>query len=66
VQNELASVTVLSESSALGDALSTAFLALGTEKAMQLAARIEGVEIICVTRSGEVVMSEGASSRLTE
>lgn len=52
------SVTILSDSGMLGDALSTACFVLGPEKAMELARRYE-VEILIVTAEEEVLMSEG-------
>lgn len=52
------SVTILSNSGIIGDALSTACFVLGQEKAMELAEKYE-VEILIVTDDGEIVMSEG-------
>ena len=50
VQNELASVTIFSESSMWGDALATAAFALGTEKGAALIESIEGVEALFIAR----------------
>lgn len=52
------SVTILSGSGMLGDALSTACFVLGTEKAMELAKKYE-VEILIVTAEEDVLMTEG-------
>ena len=60
VDNELASVTIISESSVLGDALSTACLVLGTEHALRLLEQFEGVEAVFVTREKEITATPGA------
>lgn len=52
------SVTILSGSGMLGDALSTACFVLGPDKAMELARQYEA-EILIVTAEGEVLMSDG-------
>ena len=57
--NDLASVTILSTSSAQGDALSTTCLLLGTEKGMALIESLEGVEAFFITKDGTTTMSSG-------
>lgn len=50
-------VTVLSESSAEGDALSTACFLLGPEKGMELIRSLDGVEAVFVTDDMEILLS---------
>lgn len=57
--NDLASVTILSTSSAQGDALSTTCLLLGVEDGMALIESLEGVEAFFIARDGSTTMSEG-------
>ncbi len=54
----LASVSVISESSAKADALSTALFVLGAEKGMELALN-EGVEAIFALENGEILQTPG-------
>lgn len=58
VQNGLASVTVLGESSAAADALSTACFALGVEKGSELLEKY-GMEGVFVDYSGKVHLTDG-------
>ena len=60
VQNELASVTIFSDSSMLGDALATAAFALGTEGGTALIEGIEGVEAVFIGRDRSVPATSGA------
>ena len=60
VQNELASVTIFSESSMEGDALSTAAFVLGTEEGLKLIESLEGVEALFIARDRTVTCSSGA------
>lgn len=60
VQNELASVTIFSESSMEGDALSTAAFVLGTEEGMKLIESLEGIEAVFISRDRSVTYSSGA------
>lgn len=57
IQNDLYQVTILSDSSVEGDALSTACYALGLEKGMKLIRTMEGVEAVFVTDEFEVISS---------
>lgn len=57
VQNDLDQVTVISEQSVDGDALSTACYTLGLEKGMDLIRKLDDVEAIFVTRDGAVFKS---------
>lgn len=57
VQNELTQVTILSERSVDGDALSTTCFALGLEKGMDLIRSMDGVEAVFVTKDGTIQVS---------
>ena len=60
VQNELASVTILSESSMECDALSTTAFILGTEEGIRLIESLKGVEAIFIARDRTVTCTSGA------
>ena len=64
VQNELASVTIFSESSMLGDALSTAAFALGTEKGIQLLETLDGVEGLFIRKDRSFSGTSGVDQYL--
>lgn len=55
----LASVTIISDHSAQGDALSTSCLLLGQEKGMELVEQLEGVEALFITTDGTQIHSSG-------
>ncbi len=57
--NGLASVTILSDNSAQGDALSTACLLMGQEKGMELIEQLEGVEALFLATDGTQTASSG-------
>ena len=65
VENSLAGVSVLTEESAAGDALSTALFALGLEKALALVERTGGVEAVFITKDREVYISSGLKDSFT-
>lgn len=54
VQNDLYQVTIISDNSMQGDALSTTCYTLGLEKGMELIQSMEGVEAVFVTNDLEV------------
>ena len=54
----IAGVTVLSEASVDGDALSTSIFVLGLQKGMELINSTDGVECLMVTTEGEVFFSD--------
>lgn len=58
-QNELASVTIISESSMEGDALSTAAFVLGPEKGLELIESLKGVEAVFIARDRTVTGTSG-------
>ena len=62
VQNELASVTIFSESSTEGDALSTAAFALGPVDGMQLIESIDGVEALFIRKDRTLLWSSGGEA----
>jgi thiamine biosynthesis lipoprotein len=66
VQNELASVTIFSESSMWGDALATSAFALGTEKGLELIEGLEGVEAVFIARDRTAFYSSGAGAYMVE
>ena len=66
VQNELASVTIFSESSMLGDALSTAAFALGTEKGIQLLESLDGVEGLFIRKDRSFIGTSCADHYLIQ
>ena len=66
VQNELASVTIFSESSMWGDALATAAFALGTEKGLQLIESLDGIEAAFIAKARSVTYSSGAGDYMVE
>lgn len=59
VQNELASVTIISESSMEGDALSTAAFVLGLEKGTELIESMKGIEAVFISRDRTVTGTSG-------
>ena len=61
VRSGLRSVTILSRSGFLSDALSTACFVLGREKGMELAEKCQA-EILLVEEDGTIFMSEGLKS----
>ena len=66
VQNELASVTIFSESSMEGDALSTAAFVLGTEQGLKLIESLKDVEAVFIGRDRTVTFSSGAQDYMVQ
>ena len=66
VDNELASVTIFSDSSMLGDALATAAFALGTDGGMALIESIDGVEAAFIARDRTIHTTGGAETYMME
>lgn len=58
----VASVTIISESSALGDSLSTTCLLLGEEKGMALIEGMKDIQALFILKDGEMRMSSGLSA----
>ena len=65
-QNELASVTILSESSMEGDALATAAFILGKEKGLELIESLPGIEAVFIERDRKVTCSSGAKNYIIQ
>lgn len=62
VENGLESVTVISESSILADALSTALFSLGTEKGLELLKKLDcQAEAIFIEKNGKITSTENVS-----
>lgn len=59
VQNHLYSVTILSDSSADGDALSTTCFVLGKEDGLALVESLDGIEAMFITDEQELIYSSG-------
>jgi thiamine biosynthesis lipoprotein len=59
IENNLYQVTIISEKSMDGDALSTTCFALGLRDGMKLVESMDGIEAIFVTDDGNVHMSSG-------
>jgi thiamine biosynthesis lipoprotein len=59
VENNLYAVTILSDSSVDGDALSTTCYALGLEDATSLIESIDGVEALFITSDYEIIRTSG-------
>ena len=62
----LDSVTIYSEKSVDGDALSTACFVMGLDGAVELIESIPETEAVFITSEGEIVMTSGASEIYTE
>ncbi len=58
-ENELASVTIISDHSVDGDALSTCCFLMGTQKGMELINSLKDVRAVFLTREGVLLYSEG-------
>lgn len=63
-ENGLSSVTIISDSSAVGDALSTACFVLGKDKGLELINSYEGVEAIFIDQDENIFLSDGFGSGL--
>lgn len=66
VQNELASVTIFSDSSMWGDALATAAFALGPDEGMALIESVSGAEAVFIARDRSVSATSGAGKYLVQ
>lgn len=64
IENNLLSVTIISDSSVDGDALSTACFVLGVEKGKALIESLEAVDAIFVTKDGQTHMTSGIGTEI--
>lgn len=65
VENDLASVTIISDLSIDADALSTSLFILGVEEGLKLIETIENSEALFVTKDKKVIYSSGAEKVFT-
>lgn len=65
VENELASVSILSDHSVDGDGLSTVVFAMGLEEGFNFVEGLDKVDAIFVTKDKEVYMTSGANKIFT-
>lgn len=63
-ESGLSSVTIISDSSVVGDALSTACFVLGKDKGLELINSYDGVEAIFIDHDGNMYFSDGFGSDL--
>lgn len=61
-ENELASVTIISDKSIDGDSLSTAIFALGLEEGLTLIESFENIDAIFITKNKEIFLSSNIKS----
>ena len=64
VENELSQVTIISDSSLDGDALSTTCFALGLKDGMKLIESLDGIEAIFITNDYELHYSSGIGTEI--
>lgn len=63
VENEISGVTVFSDRSVQGDALSTTLFLLGIEKGLEFVHQLEGVEAVFIDKDRGVHLSQGLRDR---
>ena len=66
IQNELASVTIFSQSSMWGDALATSAFALGTEAGIAMIEGLEDIEAVFIARDRTPSYTSGAGEYMVE
>lgn len=59
LDNGLIGITILSDDSVVGDALSTTCFSLGMEKGMELIESLDGIEVLFITEDYEIHTSSG-------
>ncbi len=59
LDNGLIGITILSDNSVVGDALSTTCFSLGMEKGMKLIESLDGIEVLFITEDYEIHTSSG-------
>lgn len=64
-ENDVTSVSIISDNSIDGDALSTILFVLGVEDGLKLIEQLNGIEVVFITKDKEVITSEGLKGKLT-
>ncbi|MGL5822940.1 MAG: FAD:protein FMN transferase [Sarcina sp.] len=59
VENEMLSLTLITNKSLDGDGLSTGLFIKGLKEALKIIEQLDGIEGICILKSKEVVLSSG-------
>lgn len=65
-RNNVMGISVLSNNSIDGDALSTAFYVMGIEEGLKLVEELEGIEVIYITKDKKLYMSSGLIDELED
>jgi thiamine biosynthesis lipoprotein ApbE len=65
-ETDIASVTVISDSSCLCDALSTAAFVLGIEEGMKLCNQFDNTEALFIEKNGNIKMTDGMAEKFTK
>lgn len=63
IQNNLSSISIISNESIDGDGLSTGLYILGWKKALEIVEELEGIECICVLDNKEIHMSSNLKGK---
>lgn len=63
IQNNLSSISIVSNESIDGDGLSTGLYILGYKKALEIVETLDGIDCICVLENKEVYMSSNLKDR---
>ena len=63
--NEIAGITIVSDSSTDGDALSTSVFAMGVEEGMKFVNSLDGIDAIFITKDNKVYITDGLKSNFS-
>ena len=63
--NEVAGITIASDKSTDGDALSTSVFAMGVEEGMKFVNSIDGIDAIFITKDNKVYITDGIRNVFT-
>lgn len=63
VDNEITGISIISDSSIDGDALSTTIFALGLDKGMEFVNSLEGIEAIFITKDKSIYLTSGLKDK---
>ncbi|SHI17614.1 thiamine biosynthesis lipoprotein [Sporobacter termitidis DSM 10068] len=64
VENNLSSVTIVSDNSKQGDGLAATCFLLGVEKATQLVESMDDIQAIFITKDGQVITTKGIGDKI--